>query len=321
MNHEDTKSPRAANTAPLCLCGGTDLWQIYGGAKGFNPVSMLDRGCNGLPFGAAFTPTDFTNARTGPDAHIINNHPAWIAGLADDPNSKWIGTNSGAASNGFTALYAIDFTLTQPVLSATLDLHYSVDNLLGGGPNHGISLNGTPVSGSSTGGSFGSEFSLFHSDIGPLLSVGTNTLYINAPTQEDRAGCPFVQRLIWFPFPNPAHLPCSSWQLEAFLATDTTAERELHKQQPTITTSNSSTDANLRQCLFCLRSGISLPAIICVMCTAMSPRVNAAHWSRRGGKQGLQRILVDAHTLPKQRVRSAKCIDCCTCDCFACIRR
>ena len=48
MNHEDTKSPRAAKTAPLCLCGGTDLWQIYGGPKGGNPVSMLDRVCNGL---------------------------------------------------------------------------------------------------------------------------------------------------------------------------------------------------------------------------------------------------------------------------------
>ena len=48
MNHEDTKSLKAATTAPLCLCGGTDLWQIYGGAKGVNPVSMLDRVCNGL---------------------------------------------------------------------------------------------------------------------------------------------------------------------------------------------------------------------------------------------------------------------------------
>ena len=48
MNHEDTKSLRAATTVPLCLCGGTDLWQIYGGAKGVNPASMLDRVCNGL---------------------------------------------------------------------------------------------------------------------------------------------------------------------------------------------------------------------------------------------------------------------------------
>ena len=48
MNHEDTKSPRVAKTAPLCLCGGTDLWQIYGGAKGINPVLMLDCVCNGL---------------------------------------------------------------------------------------------------------------------------------------------------------------------------------------------------------------------------------------------------------------------------------
>ena len=48
MNHEDTKSLRAATTVPLCLCGGTDLWQIYGGTKGVNPASMLNRVCNGL---------------------------------------------------------------------------------------------------------------------------------------------------------------------------------------------------------------------------------------------------------------------------------
>ena len=48
MNHEDTKSPRAATTAPSCLCSGTDLRQIYGGAKGVNPVSTLDRVCNDL---------------------------------------------------------------------------------------------------------------------------------------------------------------------------------------------------------------------------------------------------------------------------------
>ena len=28
--------------------GGTDLWEIYGGVKGGNPVSTLDRVCNGL---------------------------------------------------------------------------------------------------------------------------------------------------------------------------------------------------------------------------------------------------------------------------------
>ena len=48
MNHEDTKSPRAATTVPLCLRGGTNLWQIYGGAKGGNSASMLDRVCNDL---------------------------------------------------------------------------------------------------------------------------------------------------------------------------------------------------------------------------------------------------------------------------------
>jgi hypothetical protein len=168
-------------------------------------VNMLVGPANS-PFGAAFTPADFTAARTGPAAHIINNHAAWIAGLAGDPNSKWIGTNPGAVSEGATALYAIDFALTQPVLSATLDLHYSVDNLLGGGPNQGVFLNGTAISGSSTGGSFGSEFTLFRGDIGPLLSVGTNTLYINASDVGGPGGLLFRAEINTVPVPEPSTL-------------------------------------------------------------------------------------------------------------------
>ena len=43
-----TASPNFYMRPSLCLCGEEDLWQIYGGAKGINPASMLDRVCNGL---------------------------------------------------------------------------------------------------------------------------------------------------------------------------------------------------------------------------------------------------------------------------------
>jgi hypothetical protein len=142
-------------------------------------------------FASAFTPADFAAAKTGPDAFIVTPHPSWIPGLAGDSLAKWIGTIPTAASEGSTALYAIDFTLTTPFSSASLDLHYAVDNTLGGGPNQGVFLNGTPVSGISTGGGFGSEFVLTRGDIGPLLSLGTNTLYINATDLGGPAGLLF----------------------------------------------------------------------------------------------------------------------------------
>jgi hypothetical protein len=142
-------------------------------------------------FGSAFTPADFAGAQIGADAFIISPHPAWITGLAGDSLSKWIGTSATAVSEGSTALYAIDFTLTTPFSSASLDLHYAVDNTLGGGPNQGVFLNGTPVSGSSTGGGFSSETVLTRSDIGPLLSLGPNTLYINATDLGGPAGLLF----------------------------------------------------------------------------------------------------------------------------------
>jgi len=142
-------------------------------------------------FASAFTPANFTSARTGSDAFIISPHPAWITGLSGDAVAKWIGTSATAASEGSSALYAIDFVLSVPFSSATLDLHYSVDNQLGGGPNQGVFLNGTAISGSSTGGNFSSEFVLTRSDIGPLLTLGTNTLYINETDLGGPAGLLF----------------------------------------------------------------------------------------------------------------------------------
>lgn len=131
-------------------------------------------------FSAAFTPADFAAARTGADAFIINRNPAWLASLPSDASAQWIATNANGAGEGATALYAIDFILIEPFGDATLDLRFAVDNLLGGGPNQGVFLNGTPISGVTTGGGFSGEFSHVRSDIAPLLTLGANTLYINS---------------------------------------------------------------------------------------------------------------------------------------------
>jgi hypothetical protein len=131
-------------------------------------------------FSSAFTSTDFNDAENGSDAFIVSPHAAWASGLMGDSISQWISTNSSGANEGSTALYAINFNLSDPFSSATLDFHFAVDNVLGGVSNQGIFLNGFAISGDSAGGNFTTDQVITRSDIGGLLVPGLNTLYINA---------------------------------------------------------------------------------------------------------------------------------------------
>jgi len=63
--HEVTESRDNSTFVPSCLCGGTDLWQIYGGAKGFNPASMLDRVCDGFPSGNTLSSSGSSHPEQG----------------------------------------------------------------------------------------------------------------------------------------------------------------------------------------------------------------------------------------------------------------
>jgi len=134
-------------------------------------------------FGTAFTPADFTAASSGSAASIVAPIPGWLLPTAftPDPTAQWISDNpSGATSSGSSALYAIDFTITDPTIaSASIDFNFAVDNLLGTGPNQGLYLNGTALSGVTGGGFFTSVFNIQRFDIAPLLVTGTNTLFIN----------------------------------------------------------------------------------------------------------------------------------------------
>ena len=136
-------------------------------------------GPSDAPFPAAFTAADFLAARDGPAPIIIENNPAWLAALPSDPLAKWVNDvgNSGAGSTG---LYAVDFNLSGPVADAQLTFRYAVDNVLGGGSDQGVFLNGQPLSGNTTGGDYTSEYVFTRADIGPLLQTGLNTLYVNA---------------------------------------------------------------------------------------------------------------------------------------------
>ena len=101
-------------------------------------------------------------------------------------------------------MYAIGFTLASAAASATLDLRLAVDNALGGGPNQGVFLNGTAVSGNSMPAGFTSELSVQRNDIAPLLVAGTNTLYINSTDQGGPGGLIFSATIETVPIPEPA---------------------------------------------------------------------------------------------------------------------
>ena len=81
-----------------------------------------------------------------------------------------------------------------------------MDNALGGGPNQGVFLNGTAVSGNSMPAGFTSESSVQRNDIAPLLVAGTNTLYINATDQGGPGGLIFSATIETVPIPEPAGL-------------------------------------------------------------------------------------------------------------------
>ncbi|MEM7469029.1 MAG: PEP-CTERM sorting domain-containing protein [Pseudomonadota bacterium] len=134
-------------------------------------------------FPNVFTATDFDDARNGPAAQIINRNGNWLdpSAFNGDTTANWISdTQNSATSNGFTALYAIDFVNPfASVLSAEMDLYWSVDNRLGGdGTNAGVFLNGIALAGVE-GGSFGTNTPFLGVDIASLLVAGTNTLYFN----------------------------------------------------------------------------------------------------------------------------------------------
>jgi uncharacterized protein (TIGR03437 family) len=147
-------------------------------------------------FTRSFTQADFSNARQGPEAFIISPNPLWLTGLSADPNAKWIGANStSSVSQGYTGLYAVSFTISNPFTSAVLSLHYAVDDAIGNDSNNtGIYLNGAAVCGNLVANGltdFTQEHDLTCNDAGSQLHVGTNWLYIDAANNGGPAGLLF----------------------------------------------------------------------------------------------------------------------------------
>jgi hypothetical protein len=181
-------------------------------------IHFLD-GPNGSDF-AALTAGDFSNAQAGAAAFIISPHPAWQATLAEDASALWIATNAGGAGNGDTGLYAISFTLVNPVLSGSISLAYAVDNSMGGGNNPGLFLNGTAVSPAPTFGGYNPESTYSNSNIGSLLQQGTNWLYLDGVNAGGPAGLIFTATITTVDgasgVPEPASLALIGGALVAF---------------------------------------------------------------------------------------------------------
>jgi len=162
-----------------------DLYSGNGSVGGADSEITRLQGPIDSAFGSIFTAGDFTNARNGIAAQVINRHGAWdsttdFANAGGNASAQWISDNASGVSQGYTALYAIDFFLPFAVIgSASMDFYWLVDNLLGDSNNAGVFLNGNAVAGIS-GGGFTSTSSALALDVASLLVSGTNTLYINA---------------------------------------------------------------------------------------------------------------------------------------------
>ncbi len=132
----------------------------------------------GGPFLAPFTALEFDGAKTGPAAAVLP--PPFGTTIASDPAAQWIGTSQGFPTD--YALYAVPFDVTVPVSTASLVLHFAVDNWLGDGTNPGAFLNGTALPGAlyieNHGLSFTVEHHLLVADVAALLQPGANWLAV-----------------------------------------------------------------------------------------------------------------------------------------------
>ena len=174
-------APPANQTETLTVRSGN------GSVGGRDTAVTFLQGPANTDFTHAFTQGDFSSAQRGPAAYILNRNPLFIAGLSNDATAKWIGTNASATiSQANTALYAVNFTIQSAFTFATLNLHYAVDNALGGqnngGPNDGVYLNGVAVCAGLVDNGI-TDFTQEHvltCDVSSQLSTGTNWLYLDA---------------------------------------------------------------------------------------------------------------------------------------------
>lgn len=143
----------------------------------FDPTNVIQG-----PFNTTFGPSDFSGASGGSLATVVSPHPAWIQGLSADPDARWVNWAGGGAPG--TVLYAMPFTVaTTSITSATLTLHWSADDTLGGLEyNDPANTIGAYINGQATtiaGGNYAVESSAtFNIPVSMLNAGGVNELYL-----------------------------------------------------------------------------------------------------------------------------------------------
>jgi MYXO-CTERM domain-containing protein len=167
----------------------------------------------GVPLSnSPFTAADFSGAVSGGPAHVIAPYtPFWVPGISD-PQARWINFNVDATGYGTagSCLYAVPFFINPgPITSATLNLEYAVDDVLGdsgfGGPNtDGLYING--IATGYSGGGYSPASTTFQ-NITSMVTPGWNYMYLY---QRDAgvavSGIIFSARIDVAPAPGPAAL-------------------------------------------------------------------------------------------------------------------
>ena len=165
--------------------------------KSSTSVTFLPDGPSTTPdFPAAFTTGSFISAQIGANA-VVLTVPFYTTALTT-AGAEWIGTNAGGgngSSAGYTALYAICFTIPDAFVSGSLTLNYAVDNEFGD-VNPGVYLNGQALRGTTgipgaTTASFAAPQTYTDSNVGADLVQGTNWLYIDTVNRGAEGGLIF----------------------------------------------------------------------------------------------------------------------------------
>ncbi|MCH7993011.1 MAG: hypothetical protein IIB57_01055, partial [Planctomycetes bacterium] len=177
----------------ICVLGSTcNVLEMCDGAASCDQIIFFDANLTYLagpenePFNTPFTLSDFESARMGqaPQLSIYFNDGSCNGIIPEDLAAAIVSTSVFVLDiPNSSALYAIDFEVAGPTIeNASIDLFIRPNDTLGGGPNQGVYINGMPLSGDTTGGTCGVGsplMNIYRTDIGSLLHVGTNTLYLN----------------------------------------------------------------------------------------------------------------------------------------------
>ena len=165
---------------PLALSHSATAQEIINLHSGNGDVGSLDSKVTFISTGdgaiGPFSSADFAAARNGASAFIVAPGGPYVTSLFADPSAQWVAADAGF--NAKSALYAYTFQVnTNAIKTASLELHFAVDNFLGQSTVPGLYINEKPLAATNQIGNFDKQYDYTNSDIGSLLKPGVNTLY------------------------------------------------------------------------------------------------------------------------------------------------